>query len=263
MKKLSTILIIIGIILIAIPSIGHFYTKYKQDQAYQDYLDSLEEINSNTSSNSENSNNDHYSNNSDNNDNSNENTNDTSENTDNTDNAQTNNTENDVIDVSDIPVDAENQEEVEEEISKEEKPKPKLDVIGKIIIEKIDVDMILIDGISDIDLIYGAGHMENTAYPGETGNCAIPAHRGFSFGTYFYRLDELENGDVIEIEYLGNIYEYSVDDKFIIKPTDTYILRQPKDKKMLTLITCDPPVTGTHRLIVTASLIEKESTDAE
>jgi len=250
MKKFSTVLIIIGIILILIPSIGHLYTKNIQDKAYEEYLNSIKADDDNN--NSANSNNDNTNNiDSSNNDNI----------IDSTSNESNGDTSNENNDVASIPIDADNHEETEEEIKKEEKPKPKLDVIGKVYIDKINVDMIFIDGISEIDLIYGAGHMDKTAYPGETGNCAIPAHRGFSFGTYFYRLDELENGDIIKIEYLGVEYEYAVDNKFIIKPTDTYILKQPKDKKIVTLITCDPPVTGTHRLIVTGTLIEKDETN--
>lgn len=258
MRKFSTILIIIGIILILIPTIGHLYTKNVQDKAYEEYLESIKNNDNNTATNNENSEN--IIENTENEDNSSSST--TENNTDDTNLSEdSNNNISNNNDVASIPIDAGTHEEIEEEIKKEEKPKPKLDVIGKVIIKKIDVDMLFIDGISEIDLIYGAGHMNKTAYPGETGNCAIPAHRGFSFGTYFYRLDELEDGDIIEIEYLGNIFKYSVDNKFIIKPTDTYILKQPKDKKIVTLITCDPPVTGTHRLIVTGTLIEKENDD--
>lgn len=238
MKKKSTWLIIIGLILILIPTIGHFHTVYIQNQqynAYQEMLKTQNKINEigDDFSDEDNSSNEYNTSNEDNHD------------------------------IADLPIDADNQKETEETIK--EQVKPNLPVIGKVIIDKIDVNMIFIDGITDIDLIYGAGHIPDTAYPGEIGNCAIPAHRGFSFGTYFYRLDEMEIGDMFDIEYMGTTYIYKIYDKLIVLPEDTYVLKQPKDKKIVTLITCDPPVTGTHRLIVVGELYDpdEESTDSE
>ncbi|MDY3367447.1 class D sortase [Zhenhengia yiwuensis] len=45
MKKiLSKVLIIVGILLLLLPSVGNLYTKYQQDRMYQAYLDNLTQI---------------------------------------------------------------------------------------------------------------------------------------------------------------------------------------------------------------------------
>ncbi len=229
MKKLSTWLIIIGIVLISIPLTGKFYVKYKQDKLYKEYLAQLEASMNNQQDESAES-------------------------------------DDNIIDVDNNGIDVDIMDEnfneaisqtEEEDAKKEKKSKPNLNAIGRIEISKIDVDLIMLEGSSQYNLIYGAGHMAGTAYPGDVGNCAIAGHRGYTFGTYFYRLDELEPKDIIKITYGGKVYDYSVDESFLVLPTDVYVLAQPKDEKQLTLITCDPPVTGTHRLIIRASLIEE------
>lgn len=229
MKKLSTWLIIIGIVLISIPLAGKYYVKHKQDKLYKEYLAQLEASMNNQQDESVES-------------------------------------DDNIIDVDNNGIDVDIMDEnfneaisrtEEEDAKKEKKSKPNLNAIGRIEISKIDVDLIMLEGSSQYNLIYGAGHMTGTAYPGDVGNCAVAGHRGYTFGTYFYRLDELETGDIIKITYGGKVYDYSVDESFLVLPTDVYVLAQPKDEKQLTLITCDPPVTGTHRLIIRASIIEE------
>lgn len=227
MRKFSTCLIVIGIILLLIPTLGRLYINYNKDKLYKDYL----EQQSNNTENDENENS--------------------------TTNTQIIDEANDV-DVVDIMDENFNNAitQIEEDSKKETLPKPKLNAIGSVQIPYLSIDLLLLEGSSQTKLLYGAGHLIGTSYPGEIGNCAIAGHRGYTFGSYFYRLDELKVGDIITINYNSNEYKYSVDESFIVLPTDVYILAQPKDKKILTLITCDPPIIGSHRLIIRATLIE-------
>lgn len=130
------------------------------------------------------------------------------------------------------------------------------EVIGKIIVDKIDLDLVLLEGESQDEIKWGAGHMLKTAWPGEAGNCAIAGHRNYTFGSMFNRLDEIEIGDEVEIEFLGETFKYKINEKIIVEPDDLSVLDQDKDKKELTLITCHPIYTGTHRLIIKGSLEE-------
>lgn len=130
------------------------------------------------------------------------------------------------------------------------------EVIGKIKIDKIDVDLIVVEGTSDAELGIGVGHMKDTAYPGCVGNCAIAGHRNYTFGSMFNRLDEVEVGDEVELEFWGQEYTYKVEEVKIVAPEEISVLEQDKSKKYLTLITCHPLYTGTHRLIITGSLEE-------
>lgn len=177
------------------------------------------------------------------------------------DNATTDNDP--IVDIMDINfskaiIQAENKDNIGNNDAKEEKKKADLKVIGRIEITRVGIDLIIVEGTSQYVLMYGAGHMANTAYPGESGNCVLAGHRGYAGATFFYRLHKLKIGDIIKVTYFDQIYNYSVVDSYKVLPTDLSVLKQEDDKKELTLITCDPPVTGTHRIIIKAILIENE-----
>ena len=90
--------------------------------------------------------------------------------------------------------------------------------------------------------------------PNEIGNYCIVGHNYLN-DKMFGRLDELKNGDLVELKDLsGRTIKYRVYDKYIVNPTDTSCTSQrTKDGKKLgfremTLITCAN--YGTQRLIV-------------
>lgn len=125
-------------------------------------------------------------------------------------------------------------------------------VIGKIRISSIDLVMPILMGASEKNLNRGAAVIAGTSAFGEVGNVGIAAHRGRSYGLFFNRLDELKEGDVIEITSDNQIFKYTVYKTHIVEPTDVSVLYRSKKDKVLTLVTCDPVVNPTHRLIVHA-----------
>ena len=109
-------------------------------------------------------------------------------------------------------------------------------------------------------LALGPGHVPGTALPGQIGNFAVAAHR-VTAGNPFYRLNDLRPGDKVMIETAAVTYTYQVTTTELVLPDDTAVLdpvpghpRQHPSEAMITLITCDPPWTGTHRIIVFGSL---------
>jgi sortase A len=132
--------------------------------------------------------------------------------------------------------------------------KPK--VLGRIQVPKIDEDMLLVEGVKQRDLKFGAGHIPGTALPGEIGNCAIAGHRNYTFGSYFNRLDEVVVGDRVTIEFNKKSFTYEVYEKLVVLPEDTSVLNKNDTDKILTLITCTPIRVATHRLILHAKLVE-------
>ncbi|MBQ0028732.1 MAG: class D sortase [Lachnospiraceae bacterium] len=118
-------------------------------------------------------------------------------------------------------------------------------------ISKIKLEEAVKEGSTRGVLSSALGHMENTALPGEDGNCCIAGHRNYVFGKYFNRLGEVTPGDVIELETKDNIYEYEVVSIEVVEPEDVSVLDYAEGKN-LTLITCTPFMVGTHRLIVHA-----------
>ena len=73
----------------------------------------------------------------------------------------------------------------------------------------------------------------------EVGNYCIVGHN-YKNETFFGRLDELENGDIIELKDLtGRIIKYEVYDQYIVEPDDVACTSQlTGGKKEVTLITC-------------------------
>lgn len=132
-----------------------------------------------------------------------------------------------------------------------------MEVMGLITIPKLDVSLMLVEGVSNQALKFAAGHMPGTALPGEVGNCAIAGHRSYTFGEYFNRIDELEIGDEIHITTRKETYIYQVYESFLVEPTQMSVTEPQGDKKVITLITCHPVVNATHRLIVRGELVEK------
>jgi sortase A len=118
----------------------------------------------------------------------------------------------------------------------------------------------IVQGTGLPQLALGPGHVPDTALPGQIGNFAVAAHR-VTAGNPFYHLNELMPGDKVMIETAATTYTYQVTSTELVLPDDTAVLdpvpghpRQRPREAMITLITCDPPWTGTHRIIVFGSL---------
>ncbi len=136
-----------------------------------------------------------------------------------------------------------------------DKPQPpKLNSIATLKIDKIDLSLPVLEGATQKNLKYAAGHLSETTAFGKVGNAAIAAHRMKQKGRLFNRLDEMEIGDKIVVETKGETYTYTVYDVTIVDPTDVSVLNYNQTDSRLTLITCDPIVNPTHRLIVHAKM---------
>lgn len=127
--------------------------------------------------------------------------------------------------------------------------------LGVIKIDKIDLSLPVMDGTTPEILKVGAGKLTNTTDIGEVGNTAISAHRSHAYGSNFNRLNEVEEGDVVIISTLDADYIYEVFNIQIVEPDDVSLLKKSKTESILTLITCHPLYTASHRLIVQARLI--------
>ncbi|WP_258525378.1 class D sortase [Paenibacillus sp. YN15] len=135
----------------------------------------------------------------------------------------------------------------------EPKPTPTPNpAIAILTIDKINLKLPVLEGATQENMKLAAGHMVETTPLGETGNAAIAAHRALTKGRLFNRLDEVEEGDRIVIDQKGKRTEYIVFRTFLVEPEDVSVLKGSKTEKILTLITCDPVVNATHRLIVQA-----------
>lgn len=123
----------------------------------------------------------------------------------------------------------------------------------KITMPDIETEWIVNEGTDTATLKKGPGHLIGSALPGEDGKCVVAGHRT-TYGAPFNRVDELDNGDRILVETLGNErFVYLVTDQFEVVPTDLSIL-DPIDDPVLILSTCTPKYYATRRLIIYAEL---------
>ena len=127
-------------------------------------------------------------------------------------------------------------------------------MLTRVIIPKISLDAIVVEGASRKELSEGPGHMQETAMPGETGNAVITAHRD----TFFRHIYELVKGDQIQVRRSGRVFTYEVTGKSIVLPDDISVLKQTNDPQ-LTLITCYPTYyigPAPKRLVVFSRLVD-------
>jgi len=125
-------------------------------------------------------------------------------------------------------------------------------VYGAISIDKIDLREPMVEGATPASLKVGSGIVVPGRMPGEIGNFVLASHRSLTFGRHFNRLDELKKGDKVQLETSDQTYTYTVQSKSVVTPEDLSVLDQNPTDRELTLITCDPIDTATHRLIVKA-----------
>ena len=125
--------------------------------------------------------------------------------------------------------------------------------LTKLSIPDIALETFVVQGMDDASLRRGPGHDPNSSPPGQ-GNCVIAGHRNV-YGSFFYRLDELQAGSLITLESSDGTFNYVVDEVYVTPDTDLTVLKNPPAgaPPVLTLITCTLPHTN-NRIILKASL---------
>jgi sortase A len=108
-------------------------------------------------------------------------------------------------------------------------------LFGRISIPRLDVSTIVLEGVDTSTLRRGAGHIPDTAQPGDHGNVGIAAHRD----SFFRGLKDVRKNDIIRLETLDGTFRYRVDWTRIVTPDDTAVLDDTPDPA-LTLVTCYP-----------------------
>ena len=114
----------------------------------------------------------------------------------------------------------------------------------------------VLEGTDDGTLARGAGHIEDTPFPGEPGNIGIAGHRD----TIFRPVRNLNIGDPLVLTTADQVYRYRITKTSIVNPEDVYVL-DPADHPTMTLVTCYPFEFVGHaprRFIVHADLVGRE-----
>ena len=125
--------------------------------------------------------------------------------------------------------------------------------IGRVIIPKIGVDTVLVEGTGRADLREGPGHWPETPLPGMGGNFVVSGHRT-TYGGPFFKLDKLKPGDRIDLLLPYAAASYRVTRTVVVLPSQTDVVAQ-RGKEELSLATCHPIYSARQRLVVQAEMV--------
>jgi sortase A len=106
--------------------------------------------------------------------------------------------------------------------------------VARLVIPRIGLDEIVVEGVSDDDLRAGPGHMIGSALPGGNGNAVLSAHRD----RHFRSLGQVAVGDKIYTESDGGRVSWTVTRVRVVDATAPALFSTPTPT--LTLTTCWP-----------------------
>jgi LPXTG-site transpeptidase (sortase) family protein len=142
---------------------------------------------------------------------------------------------------------------------------------SEVIIPKINVEIPVVYDINTIDetaiekgLESGVVHYADTALPGQNGNAVVVGHSSNNIlnkGKYkfaFVLLNRMQIGDTFYLQKDGKRYTYQIYERKVVEPTDVSILAPTDKPATATLVTCDPPGTSLHRLVVIGQQISPD-----
>lgn len=125
--------------------------------------------------------------------------------------------------------------------------------VARLLIPRIGLDEIVVEGVDEFALNAGPGHLAGSAFPGEPGNAIISAHRD----RHFSRLGGINLGDTVITESGPHTTRWVVLSKRVVS-ADAPALFHASDAT-LTLTTCWPIRylgTAPERLIVVAKPVD-------
>ena len=111
---------------------------------------------------------------------------------------------------------------------------------------------------------FAAGWHKNSALPGQMGNIVLSGHNNIR-GAVFRKLYTLQPGDSVNLWAGGQEFDYRVEEVMILEETGASIEQrrenarwiQSFDDERLTLISCWPETSNTHRVVVVARPVKK------
>jgi sortase A len=131
--------------------------------------------------------------------------------------------------------------------------------IGRIVVPRLDLKMLLVNGTSHDDLTKGPGRDERTYMPGQGQLVYIAGHRT-TYGAPFAHIDRLQPGDRITLEMPYGTFRYAVTGHEIVDDNDLSVLRS-RGNEVVALQACHPRFFATQRYIVWAKSVLVTLTD--
>ncbi|ALC82991.1 MULTISPECIES: class D sortase [Bacillus] len=150
---------------------------------------------------------------------------------------------------------AANEKEQEQEPLYQDRPEIG-EVIGDLIIPKLEAKLPIYHGTDEDELEKGVGHFAGSVLPGEKDNSVLSGHRD----TVFRKLGEVGKGDLLVVQTSAGKFTYKVRKVRIVDKNDRTVI-VPKPKATLTVSTCYPfdfIGAAPERYILVADLISSE-----
>lgn len=132
-----------------------------------------------------------------------------------------------------------------------------LQTIGQIIIPEVEIGLPLFSGVTNDQLLVGAG----TLFPeraAENHNIVVIGHHLGRKNLLFGKLLTLAVGDAIYLEYRNQFYQYRVSQTKLVQQTEIQVL-EDHHKAEITLITCDKPTQTNQRFVVSGELVKQSA----
>jgi sortase A len=125
--------------------------------------------------------------------------------------------------------------------------------IGRIEIDRIGLNIVVIQGTDTASLQKGPGHYKATPIPGQPGTVAIAGHRT-TYLAPFRHINDIQDGDEIRIEMPYAGFTYVVEKHEVVDDSDVGIIR-PVGYPRLVLTACHPLHSAAQRWAVFAKLV--------
>jgi sortase A len=124
--------------------------------------------------------------------------------------------------------------------------------MGRLRVPAVGIDLPIYHGTSDDVMAKGVGHLYGTSLPvgGPGTHAVLTSHTGLANAKLFDNLKQAKDGDLLQIDVLGQTRTYQVDQIKIVLPDDASDLKKVDGEDLITLVTCTPYAVNTHRLLV-------------
>jgi sortase A len=124
--------------------------------------------------------------------------------------------------------------------------------IGRIIVTRLGLNMVLVNGTDESSLERGPGRDLQTYMPGQSRLVYIAGHRT-TFLAPFANINQIRPGDLIRLEMPYGTFVYRAFGHRIVPADDLSVLKSPRHE-LLVLQACNPRFFATQRYLVDAHL---------
>lgn len=139
-------------------------------------------------------------------------------------------------------------------------------IIGSITIDSLSINLPILKGVSDANLLVGATTMVDNQEMGK-GNYTLAGHYLSNKTTLFGPLLDIEIGTVVKISNKRVVYEYEIYDTKIVPETAMYMLddqeAENRGKPIISLMTCYFTSKNGKRFFALGELVDSYPHDSE